>query len=323
MEVQICNTNKMIRKEASYIGWGLLVHSAISFIVVVFSFIVAGVWVGIHYPDAITQDAILEQVIAQCEASGTASIIGVCLGLTFLFFFFRKRVGMSAMMQKRKEMHLKTFLPILCIFLGGQLLFQISGELLEKGLNLVGYSAMQSIEAASDTSTTISMFLYVSFIGPIVEEIIYRGFVLRSLEKYGKLTAIVISSLLFGIMHANIPQGVFAFGVGLVLGYVAVEYSIGWAIALHIINNCIFSEILGFATSGLSEQMQNTISMGIFLLFAVAAAIILWKKRKYLKTFIIENRTAKRIYLHLFTGAGIVVFTVVELFMAIVMLEKI
>ena len=37
-------------------------------------------------------------------------------------------------------------------------------------------------------------------------------------------------------MHGNIPQAVFAIFVGVVLGYVTIEYSIWWAILLHIFN---------------------------------------------------------------------------------------
>ena len=78
-------------------------------------------------------------------------------------------------------------------------------------------------------------------IGPIAEEIVYRGFVMNILKPYGKHFAIVCSAIIFGIMHANIHQIFFAILVGLVLGYVAMEYSLKWAVALHIFNNCIFS----------------------------------------------------------------------------------
>ena len=167
------------------------------------------------------------------------------------------------------------------------------------------------------------LFLYASVVGPIVEELIYRGFVLRSFQKYGKIAAIIISSILFGVMHANIPQGMFAFAVGLVLGYVAIEYSIWWAIALHIFNNCIFNDLFGMALSGLNEQMQNMISIVVIVFFGIAGGFILWKNRHRIKKYIEENRTEKRVYFYIFSAVGMFLFIAAEMFIAITSLQKI
>jgi hypothetical protein len=112
---------------------------------------------------------------------------------------------------------------------------------LEFSLRLFGYTAMTQLTAASSTSTTLSMFLYTSIAAPICEELIYRGFVLRSFQGYGKVFSIILSALLFGVMHANLFQMLFAFLVGLVLGYVATEYSIFWSMVLHLLKHSFFS----------------------------------------------------------------------------------
>ena len=59
---------------------------------------------------------------------------------------------------------------------------------------------------------------------PIVEELLFRGFVLDlASEAYGFWTAIIISSFLFGLIHLN-PYGVLnAFLGGLIYGYVRVR----------------------------------------------------------------------------------------------------
>ena len=54
----------------------------------------------------------------------------------------------------------------------------------------------------------------------------------------------MFSALLFGVFHGNLVQIPFAFLVGLVLGYVAAEYSLGWCILLHWINNCVLGMLL-------------------------------------------------------------------------------
>ena len=74
--------------------------------------------------------------------------------------------------------------------------------------------------------TTVSLALYTAVAAPVTEELLFRGAVLRSLQPYGKRFAIFCSALLFGLVHQNLTQTPFAFGFGLLAGYVAVEYSI-------------------------------------------------------------------------------------------------
>ncbi|MGN0353210.1 MAG: lysostaphin resistance A-like protein [Roseburia sp.] len=322
MEVQMLENKRRIRKEANRVGWGLILYTVITFFIVMSSFAVTAVYTIIQYPEATEQDAVYNQMVEKSMESGTSSIIGVCLGALFLLWFFRKKITMSSILDTNKKMQTKTFIQILCVFMGGQLFFLMVGNLLESGLNLIGYSAMESMESASSISTNVSMFLYASIVGPIVEEVVYRGFVLRSFQKFGKVAAVVLSSLLFGVMHGNIPQGMFAFGVGLILGYVTVEYSIVWSIVLHVVNNCIFGDVFGWLVSGLNEQMQTYISYGVWIAFALAGVFVIWKKRSVIKDFFLENRTGKRIYCYIFSAVGIILFIAGELFLGISMLQK-
>ncbi|MEZ6123066.1 MAG: ABC transporter permease subunit/CPBP intramembrane protease [Planctomycetaceae bacterium] len=75
----------------------------------------------------------------------------------------------------------------------------------------------------------------------ICEEIAFRGFILSGLARGGRLgIAVVISSLMFGIVHL-IPQQAFnAALMGLILGLLAVySRSLFPAIAFHLTNNAI------------------------------------------------------------------------------------
>jgi glutamate-5-semialdehyde dehydrogenase len=76
-------------------------------------------------------------------------------------------------------------------------------------------------------------------IGPVTEEIIFRGLVLRGLlGRYRPGTAIVISALLFAFMHMNPAQFPIALALGLVLGWVFVRTrSLGLCMLGHALNN--------------------------------------------------------------------------------------
>lgn len=204
--------------------------------------------------------------------------------------------------------------------MAAQFVFSYAAQLLEAGLNSIGYSAMDSIEAATDQSQTVSMFLYASFIAPVVEELVYRGFVMEPLRKYGKVFAIVVSAVLFGVMHANIPQAIFAIVVGLVLGYTAMEYSVFWSIAIHMANNFVFGEVLTWIGGLLGETAGTILSGAVILAFFIVGIVILWKNRQRIREYIAENQAEKGSYRYAFTTVSIILFLAFHLIMGFSML---
>lgn len=81
-------------------------------------------------------------------------------------------------------------------------------------------------------------------IGPgIAEELGFRGFVLRCFEEELSMPlAVLLSSLLFGLMHANVLQGVGAGLLGVYLGLVVWRTgSLLPAMAAHATNNLLSS----------------------------------------------------------------------------------
>lgn len=81
---------------------------------------------------------------------------------------------------------------------------------------------------------------YTVLIGPVFEELLFRGVILRTLDKYHRTFAILVSSALFGMMHMNLSQGVTTFFIGCVLAYASLkEESMTLPIVLHIVNNLV------------------------------------------------------------------------------------
>lgn len=95
----------------------------------------------------------------------------------------------------------------------------------------------------------IPSFIYVSILGPAVEEILMRGYVLGGLQnRYGIIIALLISSILFALMHFNMVQTLSAFICGLILGLLYINTgSIFCCILAHSLYNAIsyFTSILG------------------------------------------------------------------------------
>ena len=89
--------------------------------------------------------------------------------------------------------------------------------LMEMGAQHFGFTFARSLEAATGGSVTISMLLYSGFAAPLIEEFIFRGAVLKTLEPFGKWFALLASSLAFALMHGNFAQIPFAMAAGLIL----------------------------------------------------------------------------------------------------------
>lgn len=82
------------------------------------------------------------------------------------------------------------------------------------------------------------MLISIAIIGPIAEEFIFRGVLLhRMMKKTSMWGGIIISSILFGILHADV-FGAFIFGVIASLLYIKTR-NLLIPILLHIINNSI------------------------------------------------------------------------------------
>ena len=87
-------------------------------------------------------------------------------------------------------------------------------------------------------------YLALGILAPVAEELVFRGAILRSLMAYFNYRLpwipIVISALLFGVVHGNVAQFANAFVMGLLLGWLYCRtHSIVLGVALHWVNNTV------------------------------------------------------------------------------------
>ena len=85
-------------------------------------------------------------------------------------------------------------------------------------------------------------FLSICILAPLVEELVFRGAILRALLQgmNSHWVAIVISALLFALVHMNPAQMPHAFCLGLLLGWLYYRtHSIIPGIMVHWVNNTL------------------------------------------------------------------------------------
>ena len=107
-----------------------------------------------------------------------------------------------------------------------------------------------------DVKELVMSVLLFTFVA-VVEETICRGYILRNLMlSFNKYVALVVSSLLFAVMHAFNPNmdlfsmlSIFSAGILLGISYIYTK-NLWFPIALHLSWN-LFQTLLGFNVSGL------------------------------------------------------------------------
>jgi len=94
------------------------------------------------------------------------------------------------------------------------------------------------MEQLTDSSMAVTV-VYVLLVGPVSEELIFRGAILdRFYLAFPFLAANILQAFLFGLYHMNLIQGLYAFCLGFVLGI--IRYGMGSILAsmsAHILFN--------------------------------------------------------------------------------------
>lgn len=137
----------------------------------------------------------------------------------------------------------------------------------------------KGLNTAVPFSSLVLMFMMQLFVVAFVEEIFFRGFMLKILLSKGFKQAVIISSLLFAMTHSlqllggqsleeTVLQIIYAFVVGMVLSLLMIHHqSILVAIAFHGINN--FFQIMG-------QSEGPTILSYVVIAILIAHMVFLW-----------------------------------------------
>lgn len=125
-------------------------------------------------------------------------------------------------------------------------------------MNTTGYNEM-----------TIILAVYSLLLAPIGEELAFRGLTMRfARQALPFWAANIFQAALFGIMHLNIVQGLYAFTMGLFLGWVCkMGHSIKYSIILHILFNVLGTIFIDFfeVTLSLHDYAFYIVGIGLAL----------------------------------------------------------
>ncbi len=129
-------------------------------------------------------------------------------------------------------------------------------------LSLLGSMDIPQIPTATTSQQYILYLFIIAISAGICEEVLFRGFIMRSFEKVSYKFAIVFSALLFGIFHFNIYNLGATIFFGIIFGYLVVLTGSLWAgIIGHITNNAL-AVSLGFLMNQVQQYSEGLLPEG-------------------------------------------------------------
>ncbi len=296
-----------IKKTANIIGGSLLILNGFSFIIsLILSFM------------SLTNEKVYN-FLSDAAVNQFNSIVISSILFTIPFILLFKCIGHSIrelvdFKKPEKESALPLFLFGIAFCAFSNMAVSIAGNLFRRfGINY----EVDSGVTPNGIFGFILTFISTAIVPPLIEEFACRGLIMGSLRKFGDSFAIIVSSIIFGIMHGNFQQIPFAFLVGLVLAYITIKSGSIWlAIGVHAFNNAL-SVVFTKLQETISIEISNIIYVFLISLIMLSGllAIVIFKKRNL--SYSIEKSQTKsseaQKYKWVFTSAAIIIFIVFEI----------
>ena len=114
-----------------------------------------------------------------------------------------------------------------------------TGSILGSVLSMVlsdGEATNATAELAMDNHPLKVLFMVI--LAPVLEEFVFRKQLIDRTRHYGEKTAVMLSAVTFGLLHQNLFQFFYAFGLGLLLAYIYMRTGrLRYSAILHAVIN--------------------------------------------------------------------------------------
>ena len=235
--------------------------------------------------------------------------IGIMLIIPLTAFSLIKRQKVSATLKDFKVNKI-SFKHVLMSFGIGVCVFLLNlciASLFNAIILALGYESLPGSSTGGGINASFVNFLLVTFYSAmlpgICEEITHRGMLLNGLKKQGLGKALILSSLMFGLMHLNINQFFYAFVVGLIIGFIVIcANSIIPAMIVHFTHNFIntyldFASVNGWFGGNfydiINSARLNTSPLFMVLISIVVITGVVTLLAYLIKRLLLERREAQ------------------------------
>lgn len=154
----------------------------------------------------------------------------------------------------------------------------------------------------------VTWVVLVGLFPAILEECVFRGYLLEGLKKFGTAFAVVVGGLLFSLFHKNPQQTPYQFICGMAYALLAIKSgSILPCIAMHFANNATIL-ITNFFKVSFNQTTTIVLTVIGLISFIAGVVILLLSKTQKVNTEPNEshiNHTKKGFFLFAFIGIAI------------------
>jgi uncharacterized protein len=117
-----------------------------------------------------------------------------------------------------------------------------------------GSDVLSQLHSLNTELLVLTVILAVVLL-PLIEEVAFRGMLQYHLEKIGRKLSLIVSSLIFGLMHEELLSIIFAVAGGVVYGILFIKYQgILVPLVYHILDNFLAFIISFFYTGDYSND---------------------------------------------------------------------
>lgn len=192
-----------------------------------------------------TVTAVLIMILMTGSDEITTAQTGLLIGEILLpipIFFWAKgrRINMRSLF-RLNPVSLNTILAAVPIAIGLTIIADEIDRITQTLIKIpAGFSKIQEIMMITDPLSAFFVVGVVIIIAPFIEEIIFRGFLQRILERRLRdiTKAILLSALIFALIHFNPWWAIQIYIIGIFMGFVAWKTNSVWvSFFLHAFNN--------------------------------------------------------------------------------------
>lgn len=194
----------------------------------------------------------------------------ICILILYPFFYLplKSRLIIDGY---RKETRIQKKMLVWVVLAGVCACFVLNGIVVMIQLNKM-FTSYESVAQVLYDGNILIIALQMIIAAPIAEELVFRGIVYQGLKPVlGRIMAAVLSALLFGILHGNLLQALYAFALGVFLSLLFEKYqSLKPCILFHMSANAF--SVIGTKTALISFVFS---SWWIILFYTVICSMLL------------------------------------------------
>ncbi|QSZ26468.1 CPBP family intramembrane metalloprotease [Aceticella autotrophica] len=167
-------------------------------------------------------------------------IASVLFTLSIFYLFKHRNMNIFKYCCFTRISLMELFLSIL-IGIAFEMVFEMINSVMNLYRYFPDYNKYQELFTKIIKGNFFIVLLSIVIIGPILEEIIFRGLIFKELRKGMSIsTSIILQSTIFAIIHGSIYQGFYAFILGILLSVMFyLSKSIWVPIIIHMASNMV------------------------------------------------------------------------------------